>query len=264
MSPINSDNLLNVGIEACLTASNIIMDAANQPRVTSHKGKTDLVTETDLLAEQVIKSTIRSEFSDHSIMAEESKKEITDSKYLWVIDPLDGTTNFVHNYPSYGISIGLYHNNMPLIGIVLEMPNVKLYTAVKGNGAYCEGAKIKPSATNYLKDSLLVTGFGYDHLDNWHRNMDLFKHFTDITQGVRRLGAASIDICHVACGNVDGYWEYDLKPWDMAAGMIIAKEAGCRVSDLSGIDAKLDGNNLLITNDLIHNEFIKESAPYLN
>ena len=94
--------------------------------------------------------------------------------------------------------------------------------------------------------------------------MDLFKHFTDITQGVRRLGAAAIDICHVACGNVDGYWEYDLKPWDMAAGMIIAKEAGCRVSDLRGFDAKLDGNNLLITNDLIHNEFIKESDPYLN
>lgn len=264
MSHINNDNLLNVGIEACLAASNVIIDAASLPRVSSNKGKTDLVTETDVLSEKVIKSTIRSEFSEHSIMAEESGKEITPSKYLWIIDPIDGTTNFVHGYPSYGISIGLYYENKPLLGIVLEMPNLKLYTAIKGQGAYCEGEKIRPSRTTSLNESLLVTGFGYDHLENWKRNMDLFKHFTDITQGVRRLGAASIDICHTACGIVDGYWEYDLKPWDIAAGIIIASESGCRITDLNGSDHELEGESIVITNNLIHDEFLTESSPYLN
>ena len=264
MSHIDNDNLLNVGIEACLAASNVIMDAANLPRISSQKGKTDLVTETDVLSEKVIKSTIRSEFSDHSILAEESGKEITQSKYLWIIDPIDGTTNFVHGYPSYGISIGLYYDNQPLLGIVLEMPNIKLYTAIKGKGAFCEGEKIRPSSTSSLNESLLVTGFGYDHLKNWKKNMELFKHFTDITQGVRRLGAASIDICHAACGIVDGYWEYDLKPWDMAAGIIIASESGCRITDLNGYDHELEGESIVITNNLIHDEFLAESRPYLN
>ena len=106
-------------------------------------------------------------------MAEESGKELTQSDYLWIIDPLDGTTNFVHGYPSYGISIGLYHKSKPLLGIVMEMPNVKLYTAVKGGGAFCEGQKITPSETETLNESLLVTGFGYEHLENWERNMNL-------------------------------------------------------------------------------------------
>ena len=144
------------------------------------------------------------------------------------------------------------------------MPNVKLYTAIKGYGAFCEGEKIRPSSTTSLNESLLVTGFGYDHLENWKRNMELFKHFTDITQGVRRLGAASIDICHAACGIVDGYWEYDLKPWDMAAGIIIASESGCRITDLNGYDHELEGESIVITNNLIHDEFLAESRPYLN
>ena len=264
MYPISNDNLLNVGIEACLAASNVVMDAANLPRVSSKKGKTDLVTETDLLSEKVIKSTIRSEFDDHSIMAEESGKELTQSDYLWIIDPLDGTTNFVHGYPSYGISIGLYHKCKPLLGIVMEMPNVKLYTAVNGGGAFCEGQKITPSDTETLNESLLVTGFGYEHLENWKKNMSLFKHFTDITQGVRRLGAAAIDICHVASGLVDGYWEYDLKQWDMAAGLIIASEAGCRITDIRGKQHQLEIDNVVVTNKLIHDELISESSYYLN
>ena len=264
MSPIKSDNLLNVGIEACLAASNVIMDAANLPRVSSKKGKTALVTETDLLSEKVIKSTIRSEFDDHSIMAEESGKELTQSDYLWIIDPLDGTTNFIHGYPSYGISIGLYHKRKPLLGIVMEMPNVKLYTAVKGGGAFCEGQKITPSKTETLNESLLVTGFGYEHLENWDRNMKLFKHFTDNTQGVRRLGAAAIDICHVASGLADGYWEYDLKQWDMAAGLIIASEAGCRITDIRGKKHQLEFDNVVVTNKHIHDELISESSLYLN
>jgi len=264
MSRIDNDHLLNVGIEACLAASNIIMEAADLPKSSKNKGKTDLVTNTDIRSEEIIKAVIRSSFQEHSILAEESGQELTPSEYLWIIDPLDGTTNFVHGYPSYGVSIGIYLNNAPLIGIVLELPNKKLYTAVKNNGAYCEGVRIKPSETNTLIESLLVTGFGYEHGDDWNTNMDLFKHFTDITQGVRRLGAASIDICHVACGKVDGFWEYDLKQWDTAAGIIIAKESGCKITDIRSNGHRLDGNSILITNSLIHNEFVEQAASYLN
>ena len=146
----------------------------------------------------------------------------------------------------------------------MEMNNVKLFTAVKGGGAFCEGQKITPSKTATLNESLLVTGFGYEHLENWERNMKLFKHFTDITQGVRRLGAAAIDICHVASGLVDGYWEYDLKQWDMAAGLIIASEAGCRITDIRGKQHQLENDNVVVTNKLIHDELISESSSYLN
>ena len=115
-----------------------------------------------------------------------------------------------------------------------------------------------------MNESLLVTGFGYEHLENWDRNMNLFRHFTDITQGVRRLGAAAIDICHVASGLVDGYWEYDLKQWDMAAGLIIASEAGCKITDIRGKQHQLEIDNVVVTNNLIHDELISESSSYLN
>ena len=133
------------------------------------------------------------------------------------------------------------------------MPNMKLYTAIKDQGAWCEGEKIESSNTKNIKSSLLVTGFGYEHGENWEKNMRLFKCLTDVTQGVRRLGAAAIDICHVAKGYADGFWEYDLKPWDTAAGILIAKEAGCVITDLSGDRFDINDNNILITNlSLIH------------
>ena len=264
MPQIYNDEILNVAVEASLAASNSIMEAVSLPRVSNFKGKTDLVTKTDIESERIIKSIIRSSFKDHSILAEETDNELTDSDYLWIIDPLDGTTNFVHGYPSFAVSIGVYWKNKPLVGTVLEMPNLKLYTAIKGEGAFCEGEKIDTSDTKKLDVSLLVTGFGYDHGNNWNTNMELFKHFTDITQGVRRLRAASVDICHVACGKVDGFWEYDLKPWDTAAGILIAQESGCMITDIRGNDFRLESDNILITNRYIHDEFLEQAIAYLN
>ena len=183
---------------------------------------------------------------------------------MWVIDPLDGTTNFVHGYPSFSVSIGIYYKKNPIVATVLEMPHVKLYTAIKNKGAWCEGSKIQTSRTKTLKDSLLVTGFGYEHGDLWEKNMDLFRILTDKCHGVRRLGSASIDICHVATGQVDGFWEYDLSPWDSAAGILIAKEAGCSVSQLNGTKYSIFDNNILVTNRYIHEEMIVEFENYLN
>ena len=183
---------------------------------------------------------------------------------MWVIDPLDGTTNFVHGYPSFSVSIGIYYKKNPVVGVVLEMPHIKLYTAIVNNGSWCEGNKIQSSKTENIKDSLLVTGFGYQHGDLWEKNMDLFKIFTDKCHGVRRLGSASIDICHVATGQVDGFWEYDLSPWDSAAGILIAKEAGCIVSQLNGMEYNIFNNNILVTNGIIHKEMVEEFKNYLN
>jgi myo-inositol-1(or 4)-monophosphatase len=234
------------------------MEALEKPRVANHKGKTDLVTETDLHSENIIKSIIRASYPDHDLLAEESEKESSQSDFLWIIDPLDGTTNFVHGYPSFAVSIGLFFQNKPLIAVVLEMPNTKLYTAIKNEGVWCEGQPFTCSQTDSIEKSLLLTGFGYEHGELWERNMSLFKHFTDKSHGVRRLGAAAVDLCHVASGKVDGYWEFDLKPWDSAAGILIAQEAGCVVSQMDGSDYSVYDNNILVANPKIYGEMILE------
>ena len=259
MSLTNKDKFLEVAVEAALASSDLIMEALSQPKIIDRKGKTDLVTKTDRASEVLIKSIIKSFFPSHRILAEESGFNNIESEFLWVIDPLDGTTNFVHGYPSFAVSIGLLHKNIPLISVVLEMPNIKLYSAIQSEGVWCEGKSIKCSSTKRLINSLLTTGFGYVHEDLWEKNMILFKHFTNLTQGVRRLGAAAIDICHVADGKIDGFWEYDLKPWDTAAGILIAKEAGCIISNLSGnpYDIRKD-NNILIANPNIYDEILNE------
>ena len=258
MSPTKNDDYLVVAVEAAIAASHIIMEALEKPRVANHKGKTDLVTETDLHSEKIIKSIIRASYPDHDLLAEESEKESSESDFLWIIDPLDGTTNFVHGYPSFAVSIGLLFQNKPLIAVVLEMPNTKLYTAIKNEGVWCEGQPFTCSQTDSIEKSLLLTGFGYEHGELWERNMALFKDFTDKSHGVRRLGAAAVDLCHVASGKVDGYWEFDLKPWDSAAGILIAQEAGCVVSQMDGSDYSIYDNNILVANPKIHREMILE------
>ena len=251
----HNNDFLNTAINAIETASDIILKAST-PFIKEYKSKTDLVTNIDLKSEQIIKEIISSKFPTHSILAEESGLANNNSEFCWIIDPLDGTTNFVHDYPSYGISIALYENGVPLIAAVKELPIGNLYTAIKGSGAYCNNIKINTSYTKTLSSSLLVTGFGYNHGDNWQKNMKLFKEFTDRTQGVRRLGSASIDFCHLACGKVDAFWEYDLKPWDVAAGFLIATESGCLITKLNGDEYSIYDNQVLATNSLIHQEMI--------
>ena len=258
MSPTKNDDYLAVAVEAAIAASHIIMEALEKPRVANHKGKTDLVTETDLHSENIIKSIIRASYPDHDLLAEESEKESSESDFLWIIDPLDGTTNFVHGYPSFAVSIGLFFQNKPLIAVVLELPNTKLYTAIKDEGAWCEGQPFTCSQTDSIEKSLLLTGFGYEHGERWERNMILFKRFTDIGQGVRRLGAAAVDLCHIASGKVDGFWEFDLHPWDTAAGILIVSEAGGKVTKLDGSDYSIYNNEILATNGEIHQKMINE------
>ncbi len=255
------DIIFQTANSAIEKATKIVLEAHNLPKITEYKGKTDLVTHTDRQSEEIIISTIKNVFPDHGTIAEESGSTNNESEYQWIIDPLDGTTNFVHGYPSFGISIGVMHNDEYICGIVKELPANQIYSAIKGKGAFCDGKPIHVSAIDSLEQSLLVTGFGYEHGEKWSANMELFKQFTDITHGVRRLGAAAIDLCHVASGKVDGFWEFDLQPWDTAAGVLIVKEAGGIVTKMDGTDYSLNRPQLLATNGKVHNKMLRITKP---
>ncbi len=243
-----------MAVKAATSAADLILSAHEQPKVADYKGRADLVTKTDTESEYLICKIIHKEFPAHGILAEESGSSLPKSAIQWIIDPLDGTTNFVHNYPSFAVSIGVYHNHKPMVACVVELPVNRVYTAVKGQGAYCDDSIISVSTVNELEKSLLVTGFGYEHGELWERNMVLFKQFTEMTQGVRRLGAAAVDLCHVACGKVDGFWEYELHPWDTAAGILLVEEAGGKITKMDGSTYSIFDNQILASNSLIHED----------
>lgn len=251
-------HILEVAKDAVLSSSEIIFNSLDRPKIVDYKGKSNLVTQTDRESEENIKSIISKSFPDHGILGEETGDTKSNSPYLWVIDPLDGTTNFVHDYPSYAVSIGVLYEGQPIVGVIMELPMNKMYFAVQNEGTYCDTERISVSTTSDLSQSLLVTGFGYDHGSLWETNMRLFKHFTNITQGVRRLGAASVDLCHVASGKADGFWEFDLHPWDTAAGILIVTEAGGTISKIDGAPFMINDKQIIASNGFIHNKFIDE------
>lgn len=238
------------------------------------KAKNDLVTNVDKAAEKLIIREIKSNFLDHAILAEESNfshktapENYAKSKFIWLIDPIDGTTNYAHGLSEYAVSIGLfetakaehsknfqYLSGELIMGVVFAPALNELFYAEKGRGAYFNGKKIKISNINKLKNSLLATGFPYN---NRKRNLPYFSAMLDQSQAIRRLGAASLDLCYVAMGRFDGYWEFDLKPWDIAAGTLIIKEAGGKITDTNGNMLDLFGKDILATNGKIHREMIK-------
>jgi myo-inositol-1(or 4)-monophosphatase len=246
------NHIHDVAVRAGKSAAELILFALDKPRIPDYKGKTDLVTKTDKESEELICAIIHAEFPIHGILTEESGSFFPNADYQWIIDPLDGTTNFVHGYPSFAVSIGVFHKSKPLVGIVLELPSNRLFSGIRAKGATCNGDSIQVSEVTALNNSLLVTGFGYEHDEKWKANMRLFQKLTDLTQGVRRLGAASVDLCHVAMGIVDGFWEFDLHPWDTAAGMLILTEAGGTVTQMDGKKFSNYDDNILATNGALH------------
>jgi myo-inositol-1(or 4)-monophosphatase len=221
----------------------------------------DLVTEADKAAEQEVLAVLRRHVPDHAILAEESGSigRQTD-ELLWAVDPLDGTTNYTHQYPFCGCSVGLLINGQPAVGAIVDPVRDHLFRAAKGLGATCNREPISVSDTGALADSLLVTGFAYDRRETIDNNYAEFCHLSHVTQGVRRGGAASIDLAYVACGRLDGYWERGLSPWDLAAGVILVEEAGGRVTayDQSPFDIK--SGRILATNGQIHGELSSKLA----
>lgn len=239
------------------------MESSNNIQV-NYKGDLNLVTNVDRAAEKLIINNIKTNFPNHSILAEESGLENKKHDYLWTIDPIDGTTNFVHGYPSFGVSIGLLIKDVPTLGVVLELPSNNLYSAYKNNGSFKNGNRINVSKTSILNECLLTTGFPYDHGKKWKASIKLFELFTDKTQGVRRLGAACIDLCHLASGIIDGYWEFDLKPWDTAAGIVIVSEAGGKISNMNGSEYNIYGDQILATNGIIHDDLSSKILSITN
>ncbi|MED6121919.1 Phosphatase impl1, chloroplastic [Stylosanthes scabra] len=265
---IASDHLIEVVKTAAQTGAQVVMDAVNKPRNITYKGLTDLVTETDKMSEAAILEVVKKNFEDHLILGEEGGI-IGDasSDYLWCIDPLDGTTNFAHGYPSFAVSVGVLYRGRPAAAAVVEFVggpmcwNTRTFSATAGGGAFCNGQSIHVSATDQVERSLLVTGFGYDHDDAWATNIDLFREFTDVSRGVRRLGAAAVDMCHVALGIVESYWEYRLKPWDMAAGVLIVEEAGGAVSRMDGGKFCVFDRSVLVSNGVLHEKLLDRIGP---
>ena len=217
----------------------------------------DLVTIADTQSESFILNQIKAAYPLHHIIAEESAIVENNSDYRWVIDPLDGTTNFVHNLPIFAVSIGLQYKDETIVAVVYNPAADKCFWAEKNSKAYLNGDPIHTTLTNTLSYSLLVTGFPYSHDERWEKGFDLFKQVYGKTQGVRRLGAAALDFCFVAMGRFEGFWEFGLQPWDVCAGALIVKEAGGKVSDWGNSPMPFSGNRILATNGHIHKEMLE-------
>jgi myo-inositol-1(or 4)-monophosphatase len=251
---------LEVANIAALAAGEVLQACWGKLESIVEKGRPgDLVTEADKQAEAVILEILRQNFPEHSILAEESGQfGDLDAEYLWAIDPLDGTTNYAHQYPFSAASIGLLINGVPTVGAIFDPFHRELFSGAIGIGATCNGKPIRVSGVDKLAQSLLVTGFAYDRRETSDNNYQEFCYLTHITQGVRRAGAASIDLAYVACGRLDGYWERGLSPWDLAAGVAIVEAAGGIVTAYDRTPFEIRSGRILATNGRLHEELSQE------
>jgi myo-inositol-1(or 4)-monophosphatase len=260
---MNIQTYLEVATVAAYAGGAVLRKYWGKLQEIEEKQPGDLVTIADRESEAVILEIIRRHFPNHSILAEESgASNVLDSKFLWAIDPLDGTTNFAHQYPFSGVSLGLLIDGIPTVGVIYDPFHDELFYAATGLGAFCahrgDRAKIQVSQIESLDRSLLVTGFAYDRTKTDDNNYAEFCHFTHITQGVRRGGAASVDLAYIACGRLDGYWERGLSLWDIAAGIAIVREAGGIVSAYDGGEIDLKSGRILASNPYLHDRMVKE------
>jgi myo-inositol-1(or 4)-monophosphatase len=252
--------LLDVATEAAQMGGAVLHSYWGKLENIREKGRPgDLLTEADQAAEAAVLAVIRRHCPDHQILAEESGSlGNPDSPYLWAVDPLDGTTNYAHQYPFSATSVALLIQGVPQVGAIYDPFHQELFRAAKGSGATRNRQPIRVSRTNKLSQSLLVTGFAYDRRETKDNNYAEFCRMTHVTQGVRRGGAACLDLAYVACGRLDGYWERGLSPWDIAAGIVLVEEAGGIVTAYDQSPQRLDTGRLLATNGLIHQSLSQE------
>ena len=245
---------LDIATEAAMSAGVILQEHWGKLEQIEEKERAgDLVTEADKESEVEILKVLRRHVPNHQILAEESGHlGDQESNYLWAIDPLDGTTNYAHGYPIAAISIGLLIQGIPQVGVIYNPFRQELFRAAKGLGATCNRRSIRVSQTDKLTNSLLVSGFAYDRRETKDNNYAEFCYLTHLTQGVRRSGSASLDLTDVACGRIDGYWERGIRPWDIAAGIVLVEEAGGQVTAYDSSPLKIDSGRILATNSQIH------------
>jgi myo-inositol-1(or 4)-monophosphatase len=246
-----------LAVQAARKAGQVLQGCLGRTRRVDYKGAVNLVTEMDFRSERIIVSEIRKHYPEHGFLAEEKVQERTGSPYRWVIDPLDGTTNYAHGLPVYCVSIALEYGGEIILGVVYDPSREDLFVAQKGKGARLNGRRMTVSETSRLSKSLLTTGFPYDLRESPVNNFDHFRNFAFRTHAVRRCGSAALDLCYVAAGRFDGFWEMKLGPWDLAAGSLIVQEAGGRVTDFKGRPLGLDGRQVLASNSRIHREMMK-------
>ena len=254
---MNLDPIIKTGIRAAFKGAETIRLLSGKVNVAK-KGDIDLVTEADTGSEKAIIQVISESFPDHAILAEESggQKDNIACPYEWIIDPLDGTTNFAHGVNHYAISIGFAIDQKMVAGIILNPENGELFTAGTGKGATLNGRRIMISSPAQVSESLLVTGFPYNFKEIPPAVSVRFTNCLCAARGIRRFGSAALDLCYVACGRFDGFWEQNLKPWDTAAGVVIAREAGAMITDFDNHDFKITDKEILATNGKIHHEML--------
>lgn len=256
---------LKTAIDAAHQASDLIRSfkKSNYDLDVTYKGRHDLVTKADVASEESILSFIKNRFPEDHFMAEESAAGAGVNGRTWIIDPIDGTTNFAHDFPAYCVSIAFYDGKTPKVGVVLEITSGELFHAVEGEGAYLNGNRISVSKLTKPDEALLGTGFPYRDLDLVDQYLALFKTFMYETQGVRRPGSAAYDLCCVAAGRFEGFYEYALAPWDVAAGVLIILEAGGIVTDWKGGEDWITGRRIIAANPEIHAYLLKSIQAHI-
>ncbi len=245
-------------IQVSHEAGEIVRDGFGKKFGIEYKtNEANLVTDVDKASEKHIKEFIQKKYPSHSILAEEGGKTNNEPEYLWVVDPIDGTTNFAHGLPIFSISIGVQKKGKTIAGVVYDVMQDITYSAEAGSGAFADSQKISVSKNDNLAHSVLVTGFPYNISDNPENALEKFAALTKASRGIRRLGSAAIDFCYVATGVFDGFWEVYLHPWDICAGKLIVEEAGGRVTDFKGEETDIYTKRILATNGHIHQRMME-------
>lgn len=253
------ENYKETAITAAHKAGKLLLDHWRSPTrlKLSQKQKYDFTTELDTKSEEIIIATIKEQFPEHAIFSEESARDSAKGDYRWIIDPLDGTTNYIHNYPAFAISIALEYNGEIIMGIVYDPLRNEHFTGIKGKGAFLNERPIHVSSISHMGDSLLATGFPI----RCHQYLDLyltsFKRLFKNVSGIRRCGAAALDLAYVACGRCDGFWEVRLSPWDIAAGSLLIQESGGKISDFLGTDQHIWTGSVVAGNEAIYHKILK-------
>ena len=249
-------SFLDTAVEIAREAGALVAAMAERRIAFELKDEFDLVTEADRASEALIVERLHSHFPSHTILGEEGGQRDRLTEYCWYVDPIDGTTNYAHSYPAYNVSLGLERNGELLAGVIYDPTRNETFTAERGCGAYLNGRRIHVSKTSHVEESLVVTGFP-SRRRHENVNIHFYYQLAMISHGVRRSGSAALDLAYVASGRLDAFWEFGLKPWDMAAGILLVEEAGGRCSDMFGGPRLLRGAHVLADNGLIHEEMLQ-------
>ena len=250
-------DFLKIAEAACRRSGEIQREGLKRDLNIVHKGEINLVTDVDHACEKEIVGLIQGTYPQHDILAEEGSGVRKDSEYKWIIDPLDGTTNYTHGYPLFCTSIALEYRGEIVVGAVYEPSLDEMFLAEKGGGATCNGTTLRVSEVDKVSHALLCTGFAYNIKETANNNLNHFRNFLLRAQAVRRDGVAAVDLCYVAMGRFDGFWELNLFPWDMAAGVLILREAGGKITTFSGSSFDIYQKDILATNGRVHGEMVE-------